>query len=240
MNATVAAQMDLSKMERELRRSGKERVALRLIGMWPGNRGNTGICPFHVHEVANDIVLNDTCQDRYHHICLVKIPTEKLEAVRLFNKRITALNPLLPPFSEDMEYVCITKTHFTFAQKVIDQGTRYLFDNATGQDAVRAKLRDTDVEGRIIQKNGPLAVIYSEEMFDDYTLMSGLASRDNKDSLTCLMETEMNAFTTVDHIYNDLMGAEAFSQEDVLARVQTMTQWTSFTEQQWKGFITLR
>ena len=143
MNATLATQsdlatqMDLSKVERELRRSGKERVPLRLIGMWPGNRGNTGICPHHVHEVANDIVLTDTCQDRYHHISLVKIPKDSLAAVRLSNKKMTEMNPLLPPFSEDIEYVNITKTHFTFAQKLIDQGTRYLFDNATGQDTVR-------------------------------------------------------------------------------------------------------
>ena len=137
MNATLATQFDLATQEREFQRSGKERVPLRLIGMWPGNRGNTGICPHHVHEVFNAIVLTDTCQDRFDHISLVKIPKDSLAAVRLSNKKMTEMNPLLPPFTEDMEYVCITKTHFTFAQKVIGQGTRHLFDNATGQDTVR-------------------------------------------------------------------------------------------------------
>ena len=77
---------------------GLIRLPLTQIGFWPGNRGSCGICPNHVHEVANDIIVNMTKVARYGSVDIVKIPVAKLDELRALNKRMCDKSELMLMF----------------------------------------------------------------------------------------------------------------------------------------------
>ena len=105
------------------------RVNLAQILMWPQNRGGTGIIPFHVHEVAFDIMQNKTSAARYGHVCLVEIPRDKLDEVLEFNLKKARAERLLPRvnLNEGRYYCLLTKTHFVHAHKLAKDGNHFLF-----------------------------------------------------------------------------------------------------------------
>ena len=76
MSDNILEPVDTDHAERAqaLRISGTTRIHLNKIGFWPGNRSGMGILPYHVHEVANDIVCTGTRIDRYNSVGIVKIP----------------------------------------------------------------------------------------------------------------------------------------------------------------------
>ena len=76
MSDNILKPVDTDHAERAqaLRISGTTRIHLNKIGFWPWNRSGMGILPYHVHEVANDIVCNGSKIDRYNSVGIVKIP----------------------------------------------------------------------------------------------------------------------------------------------------------------------
>ena len=80
--------MDHADRAQTHRISGTTRIPFSKIGFWPGNRSGMGILPYHVHEVANDIVCTGTKIDRYISVGIVKIPLALLPVVRKKNKRM--------------------------------------------------------------------------------------------------------------------------------------------------------
>ena len=118
---------DPSDRAQQWREPGLVRIPLNRIGFWPGNRGGNGICSYHVHEVAQDCLVNKTKLNRYGHVDLVKIPSEHLETVREKNAQRAKSDSLLPKCNPaDLWFVTASKTHFVHAQKLFQDGGRVL------------------------------------------------------------------------------------------------------------------
>ena len=140
------------------------RVNLTEIGLSETNRGGEGVCPRHVHELAHHIKNEMTQVQRYQYVDLIKIPKDSLQKVLKFNCDRCEADPLMPRFSSEIRYVCITKTHFVHAQKLAKDCTHTLY-NIAENDPVR--WHDADTEGAQIMEHGPLCAIYSKRMFKD-------------------------------------------------------------------------
>ena len=65
--------------------------------------------------MANDISVQGAKVGRYVCVDVAKIPAGKLDDVRAKNKRMCERGPLMPTYDPNIEYVTISKTHFTFA-----------------------------------------------------------------------------------------------------------------------------
>ena len=120
------------------RRVGQVRIPLEYLGFLPDNRGGMGISPFHVHEVAHDVVANTTKTTRYREVEVVKLSDERRPSVLACNKQKCEDSSLMPKFSPTMRYACLTKTHFVFAQKLGQDGTQSIF----GEGKVRIRWQD--------------------------------------------------------------------------------------------------
>ena len=149
------------------------RVNLTEIGLSGTNRGGEGVCPHHVHELAHHIKNEMTQVQRYQYVDLIKIPKDSLQKVLKFNCDRCEADPLMPRFSSEIRYVCITKTHFVHAQKLAKDGTHTLYNR--GEDPVR--WHDADTEGAQIMEHGPLCAIYSKRMFKDIEAAHAVANQ---------------------------------------------------------------
>ncbi len=152
---------------------GYTRVPLEQIGFWEFNRGSGWVCPHHVHELAHHIKNEMTQVQRYQYVDLIKIPKDSLQKVLKFNCDRCEADPLMPRFSLEIRYVCITKTHFVHAQKLAKDGTHTLYNR--GEDPVR--WHDADTEGAQIMEHGPLCAIYSKRMFKDIEAAHAVANQ---------------------------------------------------------------
>ena len=98
----------------------------------------------------------------------------------------------------------------------------------------------TDVEGRWIQENGLLAVVYDEQLYGDHAAMSSVASQDNLNQQTQLAETEMNVFCRVSFVFEEpATDKKPASEKEVLKHLESMGLGP-FTTQEWSFFIVLR
>ena len=173
--ATIREQELAGKVE-EYRNPGRVRVPLDKIGFWPGNRDSTGINGQRVMEIAEDIVTNGTSLQRYDCVDLVEIPAGKLDLFLRFNKTQCDRGNCTPLFNPDMEYVLLTKTHFTFAHMLIRDGGRTLYNFPAMREI---KLLPSDREGRRIQEQGIQASIFDSELFWHEEAMWSYAKQDN-------------------------------------------------------------
>jgi len=99
---------------------GVNRIPLNQIGVWPGNRGSIGICPYDVHEVWNDIMLNRTkLQDGYNKVGLIKIPANKVTEVRAFNNTMSGDSDCMSWSNPRMTHDVVARTHFSMAKILI-------------------------------------------------------------------------------------------------------------------------
>ena len=76
----------------------------------------------------------------------------------------------MPAFSKEMKYMLLTKHHFVYAQKIIEEGCRRVFNKGMHP----ARLWEDDSEGRHIQEYGFQAIIYDESLFDSPAAMQGV------------------------------------------------------------------
>ena len=170
---------ELPESAEKYRIPGLVRVPLDQIGFWPGQRYGLGCIPFHVHEVAADIVTTGTSLDRYDRVELVKIPAAELDLVRKGNKTMCDSVKSMPLFNADMVYVLLTKTHFTLAHMLIRDGGRTLHDYKMGTRVRDIKLLLGDLEGHVIQERGVLASIFNENLFLEPEAMRSYQQQDN-------------------------------------------------------------
>ena len=84
-------------------------IALSDLGIAPWNRGKLGVSPFHVSDVVFSVTSDGLSRVRYREVCVVRVPADKLEEFRAFNRALLAACPSLPPCSEKMRYACLTK-----------------------------------------------------------------------------------------------------------------------------------
>ena len=174
-SATIIEE-NLAKNVEEYRIAGLVRVPLDKIGFWPGNRDSTGINGRLLMQIAEDIVTNGTSLRRYYCVDLVEIPAAKLDLFLRFNKTLCDRATCAPLFNPDMEYVLLTKTHFTFAHMLIRDGGRTLYNFPAMQEI---KLLPGDREGRRIQEQGIQASIFDSELFWHDEAMWSYAKQDN-------------------------------------------------------------
>ena len=141
------------------------------------------VVPLHAHVVAQDICENGTSKRRYDPEKLVEVP-ESTKAVWLATCRRKAnSNPLLANFEAMSHtgrlYACLKCTHFVEGQKLVAEGSRRYNDQP---DGVRFVLREDDVEGRMIQEKGVLAIVYSEALWTDTAALLAVMREDNLDA----------------------------------------------------------
>ena len=132
------------------------RIPLDQIGFWHGNRGNAGILGFHIHRICRDIKKHGTNLHRYNHVAVVEIPTRILEKIAAINRARCKMCPYMPKFPEQLRYVCLSKTHFTHAQKLFKDGNRTLFNFGR----IPFEFKATDNEGPQISLQGITCMVY--------------------------------------------------------------------------------
>ena len=170
------------------------RVPLEQIGFWPGNRGGLGIAPYHSHEIAWGMMGEKTKLQRYAHVDVVEIPESLKRQYHEVNRAKCEGDVLMPKYSKNIKYVCVSKTHFVHAQKLCQDGAagskRCLFN----QGQVPIEWRADDGEGRAIITDGPLCAIFTSDLLKDTAAMEALASDDNLNASVQMQEDEMQAF----------------------------------------------
>jgi len=147
---------------------------------------------------------------------VVKVPQHELTAWRTANKMKCASNPLLPCFSPDMKYACLTKTHFTHAIKLGLEGHRSL----RNQGSFPLVYENTQ-EWNEITANGPLCTIYSEGLWDDKEALQWTMLGDNLNAAVQLGEDEMQAFGRVDSIVQQIV-SQAPGQQTIEIHSRTV------------------
>ena len=226
------------------KKPGVVRISLDEIGFWPDNRGSTGICSHHVHEIALDIMENKCRRARYEPIQLLAVPARHLEAFKRANEDTCENDPMMPKFSPAMVYVCGSKTHFTHALKLGKEGTHHVFNNSS---AGIIKWKKNDVEAAECMKHGPLCVIYDSSIFQDLEAVEALNADGNLNSKIEMAEDEMQAFGRVDATFERLARSPDWQKinvntidEQVLQKIRESCGLGHFTPQEWRNLILLR
>ena len=230
---------DASDRAQKHRKEGNVRVSLDEIGIWEHNRGGLGISPFHAHETVWDCIANKTKLARYQQVDLVEVPEEMLPEVRDYNRDKCASDKLMPRFSNNIKYVCGSKTHFVHGHKLIKDGNRTLFDKGD----VLMKLKRYDDEGALIQAQGPVSAIYSKELMLDSDAMIALSTDDNLNAGIQLGDDEIQAFGRVHAVMTKVARSQdatkAMTIDQILAQLQ-LSGLGQFTKDDWAALITLR
>ena len=173
---------------------GITRVPARQLGFLPQNRGSLGITPFHAHEIANDRLVNGTCLRRYNFAKVVVLGN-KGDAVRDAN-RLKSYDPLMPKYTPEIQYGCMTLTHFTHSQRLAEEGGRSLFN----LEQHMIKWKDGDEEGQMIGQHGICCAIYREELLDDPEALAAIMREDNVNAEISMKEDTMATFGLLDCI----------------------------------------
>ena len=95
-------------------------------------------------ELVQSIFKHKISKKRYGHAGIVQIPKEQLEKIRAANRIRCERDSLMPSCSNAIEYVALTKTHFTHACRLFEQAARTFF-NRPGSRQIR--LQENDKEG---------------------------------------------------------------------------------------------
>ncbi len=244
-SASGAGLQDASDRAAKHRCVGLRRIPLEQLGFWPGNRGGLGVAGYHSHEVAQDIMVNKMKTERYGAVNVVRVPDERLTAWREANLRKCECDALLPAFSPDMRYACLSKTHFTHANKLGKEGGRMLFN--TGK--VRIAWQDGDAEARTTRDEGPLCAVYGEGLFADSDAFDAIMGEDNKNAAIQMQEDEMTAFGNVSSAMTALQtrassaaGSGPDASIDVAAVLEVLKArgGTNFSDEQVTSLIAFR
>ena len=222
------------------RKVGQVRIPLEFLGFLPDNRGGMGISPFHVHEVAWDVVANTTKTTRYREVEVVKLPDDRRASVLESNEHKCEESSLMPKHSPTMTYGCLSKTHFVHAQKLAQEATQTLF----GEGNIKIRFRDDDKEGHLISESGPICVVYDSALLEDPEALSSVMSDDNLNASVQMSEDEMQAFGRVHGIFEALAPSQSgtltpITESAVLDQLR-LAGLGQFTEEQWSFFIQLR
>ena len=183
------------------RKAVSVRVDVRKCAFWPDNRGGTGVCSRHVHQIVEDCMVNRIRRNRYEPVELVELPEHLLKKFQALNKAKCDNDPLMPRYSPDMEYVAIGRNHFTHACKLFQDGDHTLFGKP---DGLPIRLRKGDTEGAEILKHGVSAMVYKAELWSDLDAVHAIASIGNLNSKIDASEDEMQAFGRIDDLYDQM------------------------------------
>ena len=127
----------------------------------------------NVHEVAQHLMMTQSMCDDY--VSVVEIPHYKLQEVHDLIRGTCKADLLLPQFSPDIKYVCITKQLFVNAHKLAKEKTRTLFNRDPGR---KIAWSEGDSEGARILEQGPKCTVWRNNVFCEDSIAIELASRD--------------------------------------------------------------
>ena len=117
----------------------------------------------------------------------------------------------MPKYSPEIQYGCLTLTHFAHSQKLEEDGGRTLFN----QDQYMIKWQDGDEEGKMIDENGILCAVYRTELLDDPEACAAIMREDNVNAEISMKEDTMATFGLLDCI---LMTVVARKKQESEAR----------------------
>ena len=177
---------------------------------------------------------NTTKTRRYTHVDVVKIPEEYLLEIREANRIYCSVDDLMPRYSDEIEYITLSKTHFVHAHKLAQEGNRGLWNDKK----VPIKWLDKDEEGLLILEQGPICQIFEEGLFEDKDALIALASEDNMNAGIQLGEDEMQAFGRTHQLITKL-GDQKFTDASVLEKIRVGGMGT-FSDSEWLHMIKLR
>ena len=183
------------------RRSGITRMPVRRFGFLPMNRGGMGMSPMHAHDIARDRMDNGTSENRYGAVKLVRLNAFWQGIVRADNQKMCEGNPLMPSYSPIMDHGCLKLTHFSFSEKLFQDGNRFLYNHAQGR---MIKKRSDDAEGQEMEREGPWCIIYDEGLLDDALAVEALMREDNMNASVSMDEDVMSAYGCLDHVMRSL------------------------------------
>ena len=86
-----------------------QNISLDMLGIAPWNRGRLGVSYYHVQDIVSSISEDGLSRQRYRDVTVTRVPPSELDAFKTFNKDVLAACPDLPPFSEQMQFACMTK-----------------------------------------------------------------------------------------------------------------------------------
>jgi len=187
---------------------------------------------------------------RYNHVNVVKLSGAMLDDIREVNKQRCETHDLLPTYAPNMQYFCLTKTHFVHACKLDVQGNRTLFN----EGKVKISFSQEFEEARLIRDSGIVCAVYSEDIVKDSGALSALMGDDNLNANVQMREDEMVAFTRVGTVIEEIddsprtpekgpkLQAHSQHQHDVKLIINRMRElgFGSFTEEAMIDFIKLR
>ena len=227
------AQRVLSAADRaeQFRIPGETRVPVDKMGFLSVNRGGMGISPSHVHEICADRMQNGTRPARYVAVKVVKLEGKWLEDTLRVNKERCEGDPLMPAFSNKIIYGLLKLTHFAHTQKLFQHGGSSLY----GQNATKIRLRDDDVEGKLMTEFGPNTIIYSAELLDDIPALEAIMREDNENANINMREDTMAAYGMVDSVITQLhqnaaKGSPPLNDQDCLKACKAVLTEARFTE----------
>ena len=220
-------------LERALsyREDGLARKKVRLFGFHQDNRGTMGISSYHTHEVAYSC-LGGVLANRYRQVDAVRVPENRLEGWRQINKNKCDNDALMPKFSPDMRLAVLTKTHFSHAVKLEEDGARTLFNK--GQIPIKFKAAGT--EAMKLHEDGVITCIYSEVLWDDRDALVALMQSDNDDADVQMREDELQFQGRIDQKIRE---ANLTDPTKVLEAVK-LCGLRTFTSEEAAAFIDFR
>ena len=194
---------------------------VRRFGFLPMNRGGMGMAPMHAHDVARDRMDNGTSENRYGAVKVVRLNAFWQGIVRAENQKMCEGNPLMPSYSAVMDHGLLKLTHFSFSEKLFQDGNRFLYNNSGGR---KIKKRSDDTEGQEMEREGPLCIIYDEGLLDDPVAVEALMREDNMNSSISMSEDVMSAYGSIDHVVTSF-SPQAHSQatltsEDIIKQAK--------------------
>jgi hypothetical protein len=214
------------------------RLDTRKLGLLLNNRGGLGISPKHVHEVARSMLKDGVRLNRYICVDVVPVPSCALEGWRLANKQKCESSALMPNFSAEMSHACLTRTHFTHAQKLNADGNRTLFNANDTQIIFNLSLK----EAKDIAEHGVLCQVYDAALWDDTAALQALMESDNQDADVSMSECEVqfqgritNAFDVISSVTKKPQAS--LTIDEVLTHMKKQQGLRAFSEAHTSSYI---
>ena len=240
-------QNKLDPMDRAtaLREEELVRMQLKKIGFHPSNRGGIGIAPVHVHEVAWGMLPPGKFKiERYKQMDVVKVPSKHLAEWRKINHDKCHSNALMPKFSPEMTVAALTKTHFSHAAKLFQDGNRSVFNENTKA----LKLQVGDKEGhKILEEEGIVCCVYNEQLWDDPEALQAVMDQENENADIEMAVDEIQAQGRIDQMIiraADKMepprDPKKVTLEMVMQEFEDSTIKRSFNKEQFQNFVQFR
>ena len=172
---------------------GVQFIRHELLGTVPINRSGLGVSGYHVHEVVASIQADGLSRRRYRDAAVVRVPAQRMDEFRAFNKRMCEGDDLLPGFSPEMRYAVLTKNHFVHALKLFDAASAFLH-------GTREIIRPNPVDVQLAQHlaEGVVCEVFREELWlEDPDAMAAIVGEDNMDAVTNLAASEIEVLQSL-------------------------------------------